>query len=178
MTELPPATFRSLNSAQRQQIFGTIVAEELTAGSGNIRIINNWQRENLTSVVVPQLIGVPGAPRDGRIFWHKKGIAALQSFFADVEKAGLSSLLLSWGGSWVPRYVRGTKTKTLSSHAHGIAFDINVRWNGLGVAPAPEGKLGSVVQLVKIAQAHGFFWGGHFARPDGMHFELTRTDAP
>ena len=41
--------------------------------------------------------------------------------------------------------------------------------------PAPAGAEGSVRELVDIANAHGFFWGGHFkGRPDGMHFEVAK----
>ncbi len=28
--------------------------------------------------------------------------------------------------------------------------------------------------LMPIAHKHGFFWGGHFSRQDGMHFEIAR----
>ena len=33
---------------------------------------------------------------------------------------------------------------------------------------------GSVRQLVPIANELGFYWGGHFNRRDGMHFEMAR----
>ena len=33
---------------------------------------------------------------------------------------------------------------------------------------------GCVRELVPIAHDHGFYWGGHFTRQDGMHFELAR----
>ncbi|MGH8628263.1 MAG: M15 family metallopeptidase [Gammaproteobacteria bacterium] len=29
--------------------------------------------------------------------------------------------------------------------------------------------------MVPIANAFGFFWGGHFSRRDGMHFEVARV---
>ncbi|HBA39063.1 MAG TPA: hypothetical protein DCZ05_04785 [Deltaproteobacteria bacterium] len=32
----------------------------------------------------------------------------------------------------------------------------------------------SVHQLVQIAHRHSFYWGGHFSRRDGMHFEVAR----
>ncbi|PYN75607.1 MAG: hypothetical protein DMD96_27450 [Candidatus Rokuibacteriota bacterium] len=28
---------------------------------------------------------------------------------------------------------------------------------------------------VPIAQEHGFYWGDHFSRCDGMHFEVARV---
>ena len=33
----------------------------------------------------------------------------------------------------------------------------------------------SVRELVPIAHDHGFYWGGHFSRCDGMHFEVARV---
>ena len=43
----------------------------------------------------------------------------------------------------------------------------------LGEAPARQGEVGCLYDLVPIAWQHGFFWGGNFPRrPDGMHFEV------
>lgn len=174
--ELPPRpSFAPLTGAQRQRVWGEIKAQPL-ADRSSIRITNGWDRANVTSVIVPQLIKVNGAPRGGAIPWHINGVVALKGFWADVEREGLLDRVLTYAGSWVPRFVRGSTT-TLSSHAHATAFDINAAWNGLGQPPAPKGKMGSVVELVPIAHRHGFFWGGHFSRPDGMHFELTKPDA-
>jgi hypothetical protein len=48
----------------------------------------------------------------------------------------------------------------------------------LGVPPAKQGELGSVRELVPIANKWGFYWGGHFKeRKDGMHFELANIDS-
>jgi D-alanyl-D-alanine carboxypeptidase-like protein len=77
------------------------------------------------------------------------------------------------GGSFAPRYVRGSRV-TLSSHAWGAAFDVNYAWNRLGTVPALRGEKDSVRELVPIAHAYGFYWGGHFSRCDGMHFEVAR----
>jgi hypothetical protein len=70
--------------------------------------------------------------------------------------------------------VRGSTT-TLSNHAYGTAFDINAAWNGLGREPAPLGAKGSVLELLPLAEAHGFAWGGLFSRRDAMHFEVARV---
>ncbi len=92
--------------------------------------------------------------------------------FGAWESAGLMDRILTWGGSFVPRLVRGGAS--LSNHACGAAFDINVSWTQLGVQPALAGEKGSVRELVPLANEHGFFWGGHYAkRPDGMHFEIA-----
>jgi hypothetical protein len=62
----------------------------------------------------------------------------------------------------------------LSNHAFGSAFDINAGQNGLGRIPAAVGAYGSVRELVPIAHRFGFYWGGHFSRADGMHFEVAK----
>lgn len=174
--ELPPVpNFSPLNSAGRQRVWGEIIAVPLANGS-DVRITNGWQSTHLTSVIVPQLAGVPGAQKDGRIFWHRQAVDSLLGLFSDIEAAGLLPLILSWGGSWVPRFVRGSTT-TLSAHSHGTAFDINVAWNQLGAAPAKRGQRGSVVELVPLAANRGYYWGGWLAtRPDGQHFECARPD--
>ena len=82
-------------------------------------------------------------------------------------------MIKTFNGSYVPRLIRGSKTE-LSSHAFGIAFDINMQWNMLSTEPALLGHKGSVRELVAIAHDHGFYWGGHFSRKDGMHFELAK----
>jgi len=94
--------------------------------------------------------------------------------FDDWQSANLTEKILSWGGSWVPRFVRGSRT-SLSNHAWGTAFDINHQWNGLGIRPTLRDEKGSVRDLVEIAYQNGFYWGGWFkSRPDGMHFEAYK----
>jgi hypothetical protein len=36
------------------------------------------------------------------------------------------------------------------------------------------GQKGCVRELVPIANEFGFYWGGHFSRMDGMHFEIAK----
>jgi hypothetical protein len=36
------------------------------------------------------------------------------------------------------------------------------------------GEHGCLLELVPIANEHGFYWGGHFSRKDGMHFEIAK----
>jgi hypothetical protein len=100
--------------------------------------------------------------------------AQVQMLFRAWEDAGLRNRLLTWAGGFVPRFVRGSRT-TLSNHAWGTAFDVNVAWNARGAMPALRGEKGSVRELVPIANDFGFYWGGHFSRRDGMHFEAARV---
>ena len=115
-----------------------------------------------------------GKPKKtGNVSFHKKAAKQMLALWAEWEKEGLLHLVKSWDGTYVPRFIRGSKTK-LSNHCFGTAFDINVKWNGLAKRPALVGQEGSVRELVEIANKHGFYWGGHFRRKDGMHFEVAK----
>ena len=167
-------TFKPLTSTrERQQLFGryNFTHKPIPGNRENIIIHGNWERENIVKVNIPQLAGVQHAPRTGDIFFHRLAANQVSALFKEWEEAGLTDRILTWAGSFVPRLVRGGRS--LSNHAFGTAFDINVAWNGLGVRPALVGDKGSVRELVPIAHKHGFYWGGHFTRHDGMHFEVA-----
>lgn len=163
------------NTAARQALFGRyeFVHEPRPGNREHIRILGSWVQEQIVRVHIPQLAHVRGAPGDGVILFHRLAAAQLQALWAAWEAAGLLDRVLTWEGSFVPRFIRGS-TRELSNHAFGTAFDVNVTWNGFGALPALVGQRGSVRELVPIAHLHGFYWGGHFSRiPDGMHFEVA-----
>lgn len=172
----PRPALGPLDSQERAALFGTFKYEPApTQGNPEgILIRDNWAVTNIVKVTIPQLIGKIGAPGSGTIFFHRKAADQLKALWAAWEAAGLLPLVLSFAGSYVPRFIRGSRTN-LSNHAWGTAFDINAPQNPLGAEPALVGKLGSVRKLVPLAREHGFFWGGHFpGRQDGMHFEVQK----
>ena len=169
----PKPSFKPLaTNAERQQLFGTFkyVSDPLPKNPENIKITNGWDKENIVKVSIKQLIPIKGSDT---VYFHKLGANQLVKLFNDWEEANLMHTVLTWEGSYVPRYVRGSKT-VLSNHAFGTAFDINYMWNKLGAVPALVGQKGSVRKLVEIANNNGFYWGGHFSRRDGMHFEIAK----
>jgi hypothetical protein len=170
----PPAFAPLISNLQRQEIFGRFRYERIAAGRDDIRILDNWEARNIVTLTIPQLVGVSGAPRTGRVRVHRLVTGQCQALFQAWADAGLTDLLRTWDGSFVPRFIRGSST-TLSNHAWGTAFDVNAEWNRLGALPALRGEKGSVRELVPIANLHGFYWGGHFSRRDGMHFEVARV---
>lgn len=168
--------FGPLGYQDRLRIFGQFSYRHtpIKGMQEHVRITDNWQAENICWFEIPQLIDVVGGPTNGKVLLHKLAGSQIVKTFQDWEDAGMKDKVISWAGSFVPRFIRGSHT-TLSNHAHGTAFDINAPWNGLGRQPALKGKPGSVRELVEIANDNGLFWGGHFSRPDGMHFEVARA---
>ena len=166
-----PPNFKPLSQSQLQSMFGKIEFA-IKPDNSSINITNGWKAINLVTVEIPQINGLPPY-NTNKITVHKKVANQFINLFNEWEKAGLSSLILSFDGSFNPRLIRGSSTN-LSNHAFGVAIDINVPWNGLGVTPALKGQKGSVRELVPIANNLGFYWGGHFQRKDGMHFEIAQ----
>ena len=174
--------------ADRQRIFGplTHIAAPTKGNPEGIRITNDWVSDHLVQVEVPQIAKIPGVvvyknqvagrgPSNGKVWFHRMGAEQLKALWQEWEDAGLLHYVLTWAGTWNPRFIRGSRT-VLSNHAFATAFDINAPWNGLGAVPAKHDKRGTVRPLVAIAEKHGFAWGGYYSkRPDGMHFELARV---
>lgn len=168
---------KNLSFIDRQKLFGNFsyIPMPVPGNPEAIRITSNWAVDNITTITVPQIIGLPGVGKTGSVQIHKKLANQTSALFHAWENAGLKDRILSWGGSWVPRFIRGSRT-SLSNHAWGTAFDINAQWNGLGVQPARMDQKGCVRELVSIAVDYGFYWGGWFPkRPDGMHFEAYKV---
>ncbi len=169
-----PPLFPSIgNNSGRQKVFGkfSFIHKPLPRNKENIEITDDWERKNIITVIIPQLTDVIG---NDSIQFHRLGANQMLKLWSDWETAGLLTRVLTWGGSFVPRFIRGSVT-SLSPHAFGAAFDINVDWNALGELPALVGQKGCVRELVQIANENGFYWGGHFKnRKDGMHFEIAK----
>lgn len=159
-------------NAARARIFGNFKFKSAGDGTEAIIVTDGWAEKNIERVDIPQLKGMKNVPPSGKVQFHRLGAKQLQSLFADWEKAGFMKNILTWEGSYVPRYVRGSRS-SLSNHAFGSAFDINYAWNKLGQVPALVGEKGCVREMVAIAHKNGFYWGGHFSRLDGMHFEVA-----
>jgi len=137
----------------------------------NVEILGGWEQANIIVVPIPQLDGIMNGR--GRMQFHRLAAAQLQKMWSDWEAAGLLDRVLAFDGSFVPRFVRGSTT-SLSNHAFGSAFDINATFNPFHKQPALLGERGCVRELVQIANKNGFWWGGHFSQPDGMHFEVAK----
>jgi hypothetical protein len=191
-----PTDFHPLDDLEKQKLFGRF--QYKPAGIPNnpeaIIITDTWVRDNVVSVEIPQLKGVKGMGNLTKIQWNIKVVNQLLGLFNAWESIGVIPKILSWGGSFAPRFIRGSRSK-LSNHSYATAFDINVSWNYMGTRPALLGAVGSVRELVPLAQEYGFYWGGWYGmnigenksngfnelspvkiggRYDGMHFEVAK----
>lgn len=181
-----PSPLRPLTLQERIHAFGRFdfTHDPQPGNPEHVAIAHGWARDNLVPVTVPQLAG-------RRVTVHRKMVAPFLAFWADVEASGLRDRVITFDGTFASRYKRFSGTlgerlaksrvagvANLSNHAWASAFDINARWNRLGHEPAKLGEHGCVLELVPIAEKHGFFWGGKFkSRIDAMHFELARDAA-
>jgi hypothetical protein len=164
-----------VSNESRTALFGqaVFVSAPTPSNPEAVRFLDTWEQDNIVNVPIPQLRKALGSKAPQSIQFHRLAAEQLQGLWAEWEAAKLLDRILEFNGSYVPRFVRGNRT-TLSNHAFGSAFDINSRFNKLGMRPALVGEKGSVRELVPVANRLGFYWGGHYSgRPDGMHFEIA-----
>jgi len=161
-----------ITNDDRERVFGKFAykSKPLVENPENIEVTDNWAKVNLIKISIPQLVLIKGSDT---VYFHKKAANQLKELFKEWEQENLLHKVMTWEGAYVARFVRGSRT-TLSNHAFGSAFDINYAWNKLGSKPALVGQKGSVRELVEVANKNGFYWGGHFSRKDGMHFEIAK----
>jgi hypothetical protein len=177
----PKPSFPPLVSdAERRAIFGNFgfVPAPTPSNPEAIKITDGWASTNIVSVNVPGLAGKPiggvHATSSGKMSFHRKATAQLVSLWQAWGNAGLLDRILTFDGGYNPRFQRNSHVR-LSNHAFGTAFDINAQYNPYLKPVALMGKKGTVVELVALANEHGFYWGGHFApSTDGMHFEVAK----
>lgn len=99
-----------------------------------------------------------------RVKCHRVMMKPLTKALSCVILANKWTAIHTYDGCYVHRNIEGTDRFSL--HAYGIAIDINAQTNMPGVNPAIDPV------VVRCFQDAGFKWGGDWATPDGMHFEL------
>jgi hypothetical protein len=92
--------------------------------------------------------------------------AQVSAVFLGLSRARLWDHILTFDGGYSWRSQRGASK--LSMHAYGGALDFNADENALGT----RGHMDPGV--VEVFEAHGWEWGGHWRRPDPMHFQFAR----
>jgi len=165
-----------LTNEDRERLFGSFpyVPDPRVGNNERVQILNDWPQAHLVDVEIGTLLQHAGLYLPVRVRFHRLVAAAATRLFATWRDYDLHHNILSWNGSYAARFRRG-QPGVLSAHAWGSAFDINARWNPFGKEPAHAGEKGSVRELVSIAKAQGWIWGGEWHHPDGMHFEATEA---
>ena len=126
---------------------------------GTIEPDARWVRANIVSARIPIL---------GSVLCHRLMVPQLRAAFTEIQRAGLGGTIRhrDYGGCYVPRFIERNPSRSVSLHTWGIAIDLNVATNGVGTAGDIDRR------IVAIFEKWGFRWGGRWAEPDPMHFEL------
>lgn len=149
-------------------------ARTLTQAQERYGVIQDgkWSNERKHMVLVPvptqiqpHLINSATGQPTRNIYINADIAPALVKAFDLIIARGLQASLKSFDGCLNIRPIRGSTT--LSTHAYGLAIDINAKGNGLGEKPTIDPA------LVKCFTDAGWSWGGTFHRLDGMHFQIA-----
>ncbi len=134
-------------------------------GDGTIAIDPAWVSRYIRTVEIPGIATTR---------CHELMIPQLLAALDEIQALGLYDHFKpeQFGGCWVPRRIDWAPDMPLSNHAWGIAIDFNTHDNWLGDQPTMDRS------IVEVFEKWGFEWGGHWSRPDGMHFELDRIVRP
>lgn len=155
-----PAPLRYPSNAEREARFGPLhyVAAPTASNPEAVRITNDFARRIVRRDF--PLIG----PADV----HELAAPSLMAALSDIEAAGLGPLVRQFAGSWVPRFVRKSKT-SLSSHSYGTSIDVNAADNPQGSPPTAD-----QARLAPYFERRGWYWGDRFTTTrDPMHFEFV-----
>jgi hypothetical protein len=110
--------------------------------------------------------------------FHELAADPLRRVVIRLEKAlesnpSLKPFLINIGGTFIWRKI--ARSQNLSTHAFGIAIDLNVdrahywRWQRRGEPLRWRNKIPQ--EIVDAFEAEGFIWGGRWLHFDTMHFE-------
>lgn len=102
----------------------------------------------------------------------RPAVASLRTVFEKVRAADQDLYdRIRTSGSLCVRRIRGS-TASLSSHAFGLALDLNIDGQ-LDTLADGKTQVGLTI-LADFFQAEGWVWGAAFSREDSMHFEASR----
>lgn len=119
--------------------------------------------KSMALFMVPVDLQFGAIPR--RVYCNRDFAAPLQKALQNIKDRGLVNEVVTWDGCFNIRKKKGNTSPSL--HSWGLAIDINAAWNGYNKPPTMS------KELVKCFKDAGFDWGGDWAIPDGMHFQLA-----
>lgn len=140
---------------------------QLIAKFGNPTIDNvTFERKWMTLWAVPANIrtAIPALP--AKIYLNKLIKDKLEETLIALISKGLHKEIKTWDGCFNIRKKRGLST--ISTHAWGLAVDLNAAWNQLG-KPSSWSK-----EFVSVWRDLGWECGADWkGRSDPMHYEMT-----
>ncbi|MEP6477439.1 MAG: M15 family metallopeptidase [Actinomycetota bacterium] len=151
---LPPVLLKSL--------FGEFAARPVPGDPGYLQVDPRWVDTHIVTVTIPVL---------GRVTCNRALMPQLRGAMQELDERGLASLIHTYNGCYVPRFINRIPTASISHHTWGVAFDCNAATNPFGSPTHQDAR------LVEILRRWGFTWGGDFIVPDGNHFEYRRPSA-
>lgn len=159
---------RVLTVSEVERNFGRFSWKNI--GGGRIQIDPSWVKNNIVDCVLAKARN--GQDVTTKCHWRAK--EPFERAFKMIEDRGLSHLIKTFDGLWVPRHQLWRNNKPLSRHSWGIAIDLNAEKNPYGEEPSPENRA-----LNEVFNLFGFAWGGDWSprERDPMHWEMSRPDA-
>jgi len=151
---LPPVLMKAL--------FGEFTARPAKGNPGYLELDPEWIRDQIVSTNVPLL---------GPVRCHRAIVPQLRDAMRELRDTGYGSLIRSYHGCFVPKFITRDPTALISHHTWGVAFDVNLEGNYYGQEPHQDERLQDTLE------DWGFLWGGNFVVPDGNHFEYRRAPA-
>jgi len=114
---------------------------------------------------VPQWINDAIQVIPNKIYVNKLLVKKLEATFAELIELGLHTEIKTYDGVFNIRPKRGSAG--ISTHAWGIAIDLNAAWNPF------RGKVTWSKEFLAVWRKHGWILGADWsaASKDGMHFQ-------
>lgn len=105
-----------------------------------------------------------------RVRAHRLIVDRLRDLLVTCADRGVQLDRMAYGGCYMYRAQR--LAAKLSTHAWGIALDLDPANNELGI-PWDGGKIMLSSLIVETFEEAGWTWGGRWERPDCMHMQFA-----
>jgi hypothetical protein len=123
--------------------------------------------ERLTEQLVLEQVGPV------RVRMLKPAIDSLRRVFENIRATDPDLYArINTAGSLCVRRIRGASSNRASSHAYGLAVDLNIDGH-LDTLGDGKTQLGLTI-LADFFRNEGWIWGASWSREDSMHFEVSR----
>ena len=158
-----------LSVQQVKQTFGDFAYHDHASLDGRVVIEGDWVARSIALVEPPYPLRLPSGDPVRQIRCHYLIADQLLGSLVALRDEGLSYLVNTFDGCFVPRHMSWNPKRALSRHTWGIAVDVNARTFPYGSARKQDSR------LVAIFRRFGFEAGQDWSTPDPMHFEAMQA---